>query len=69
MKWTHEPPHDLPTGGAWFWFRRKHGDLRPRIVLCYRHYKGYTAIATHPTDERDVRTLDYEWAGPIPEPT
>lgn len=68
MTWTHEPPNDLPTDGAWFWCRRQRGDLRPRIVLCYRHYKGYTAIATHPMDERDVKTLDYEWAGPIPEP-
>lgn len=68
MTWTHEPPHDLPTGGAWYWCRRKRGDLRPFIVLCYHHYKGYTAIGKHPMDERDVTTLDYEWAGPILEP-
>jgi hypothetical protein len=64
MQWTNEPP----TCEGWYWFRRNRGDLRPAIVRCYRHYKGYVAIAMFPTDERDVRELGYEWAGPIPEP-
>lgn len=68
MTWTNEPPDDLPPDGAWYWCRRKQGNLRPKVVYCYRHYKGYTAIAFQPLDQRDVKTLDYEWAGPIPEP-
>ena len=64
MKWTT----DAPTEDGWYWLSRKRGDLRPRIARVYRHFKGYIAISEWPLDQRDVTTLDYIWAGPLPEP-
>jgi hypothetical protein len=61
MKWTHT----LPTVPGAYWYRDKHRDDGPRVIMI-RDYAGRMAWDNATLDGRYFSGS--EWAGPIPPP-
>lgn len=64
LKWNA----DTPKEPGWYWYQVRLAPYSRRILYVYRHYKGFLARSSYPTDEVPVDCLDCLWAGPIPEP-